>query len=651
MNAAKQARLAQLLHDRRDAIADRWFEAIARTSFAPLSAQAVHQHLRGLTDQVIALLLTEALDPCQAEAIGASLVYLHYTAPEALGRTQEVLVQQLVEGLPANQVALLQPRLATLLAHLAVGFCQQSHTTILSDQEQIRLAVTSELQRLQESLRDERNFVSAILETAGALVFVLDTEGRIVRFNQACARTTGYSFDEVKGRHAWEILAIPERVEAAKDFFRRLRDGELRTDELSNRTNSPLLTRDGDRRLIALSYTGLPGNEGTIEYVISTGIDITEQSKMAKALRESEEKLRAQYKGIPIPTYTWQRVGKDFVLLDCNDAANAIVQGNMIEFIGVRASEMYRDRPGIRQDLAQCYAERTPIEREMSYKYTTTGETRQLAVKYGFVPPDLVLVHAEDVTERKQAQMQLIQADKMAAMGVMASGIAHELLNPLGIISVNAQLLQDSPPDAQVHAQCARNIHVTTRRASQIVKNLLDFARPASDAMMEIELHTVLEDSLPMLSHRLSAQQILLRKDLPSDLPHVWGNPALLRQVFTNLILNACNAMPNGGTLTITGRTNQTGQAEITFTDTGRGISQEDLPKVFDPFFTTMPPGHGTGLGLSVSSSIIQLHRGAIDVESDVGRGSTFTVRLPAMEGLKAMREKDYAKGPHPAGR
>ncbi len=635
MNAAKQARLAQLLHDRRSAIADRWFEAIACTSFAPLSAKAVQQHLRGLTDQVIALLLTEALDPCQAEAIGASLVHLHYTAPEALGRTQEVLVQQLVGDLPANQVALLQPRLATLLAHLAVGFCQQTHTTILSHQEQIRLAVTAELQRLQASLRDERNFVSAILETAGALVLVLDTEGRIVRFNQACARTTGYSFDEVKGRHTWDILSPPERVELAKAFFRRLRDGELRNHELPNEAERPLLTKDGKSRLVAWSYTGLPNSEGTIEYIIATGIDITEQSQIEKALRESEEKLRAQYKGIPIPTYTWQRVGKDFVLLDCNDAANAIVQGKMIEFIGVRASEMYRHRPGIRQDLAQCYTERTSIEREVPYEYKTTGETRQLAVKYGFVPPDLVLVHTEDVTERKQAQMQLIQADKMAAMGVMASGIAHELRNPLGIISANAQLLQDSPPDAQVYAQCARNIHVTTRRASQIIKNLLDFARPSGDTMTEIDLHTVLEDSLPMLTHRLSAQQILLQEDLPPDLPRVWGNPALLRQVFTNLILNACNAMPNGGTLTIAGRKTQTGQAEITFTDTGRGISRNDLPKVFDPFFTTMPPGRGTGLGLSVSSSIIRLHRGAINVESDVGRGATFTVRLPAMDGVR----------------
>lgn len=122
--------------------------------------------------------------------------------------------------------------------------------------------------------------------------------------------------------------------------------------------------------------------------------------------------------------------------------------------------------------------------------------------------------------------------------------------------------------------------------------------------------------------------------------------------MFTNLILNACNAMSDGGTLTIATSTNRTGEAQVAFTDTGRSIAPRVLPKIFDPFFTTMPWGEGTGLGLSVSYSIVRLHRGNIEVESALGRGSTFTVRLPAMDGLRAMKEEEYhATGPHPAGR
>ncbi|MFQ5596124.1 MAG: ATP-binding protein, partial [Anaerolineae bacterium] len=465
----------------------------------------------------------------------------------------------------------------------------------------------------------------------------------IARFNQACAQTTGYSFDEVKGRHSWDVLTIPESVETVKSFFRRLQDGDLEGYRLPNEAEQYVLTKDGDRRLIAWSYTGLPNSEGMIEYIISTGIDITEQSKMAKALRESEEKLRAQYKGIPIPTYTWQREGNDFVLVDCNDAAFEITQGLVVNLIGITASELHQDTPEVQEDLARCYTEMTPIEREMSYEFKTTGETRQLAVKYAFVPPDLVLVHIEDITERKQAQMHLIQADKMASMAVMAGAITHELHNPLSIISLYAQVLRDRPDDPQVYVQCAQKIHEMTQRASKIIDNLVRFARPENDLMMETDLNAILEETLPLVTHLMSSQQVVLHQKLDPDLPSVFGNPALLQQVFTNLILNACNAMPDGGALTIHSRRASEGEVQVSFTDTGRGIPPEDLPKIFDPFFTTMPMGRGTGLGLSVSYSILQMHQGAINVESDVGRGATVSVRLPAMDGLKANREKNNA--------
>ncbi len=126
-----------------------------------------------------------------------------------------------------------------------------------------------------------------------------------------------------------------------------------------------------------------------------------------EALQESEEKLRAQYKGIPVPTYTWQGVEDDFVLVDYNDAAVEITQGKIADLVGIKASEMYRDRPGILEELSRCVAEKVSIEREMSYRFRSTGESRHLAVKYAFAPPDLVLVHTEDITERKRAEEEL----------------------------------------------------------------------------------------------------------------------------------------------------------------------------------------------------------------------------------------------------
>ena len=240
-----------------------------------------------------------------------------------------------------------------------------------------------------------------------------------------------------------------------------------------------------------------------------------------------------------------------------------------------------------------------------------------------------------DLTERRRLEAQLIHSAKMASLGVMAGGIAHEVRNPLGIISAGAQLLQEHPDDAQLRSQCTEKIYSATQRASLIIENLLKFARPQSEQMSELDLHTVLEETLALLAHQMTLQKVMLRKEIQPDLPRVHGNPALLQQVFTNLILNACNAMPQGGTLTVATRATEAREVEVRFADTGCGIPPENLPKMFVPFFTTMPVGRGTGLGLAISYSIVQQHRGTIEVDSQVGKGTTFTVWLPVIADSK----------------
>lgn len=147
--------------------------------------------------------------------------------------------------------------------------------------------------------------------------------------------------------------------------------------------------------------------------------------------------------------------------------------------------------------------------------------------------------------------------------------------------------------------------------------------------MRKVDLHVVLEETLALLAHHTSLQQIRLVRDLQPDLPRIPGSAELLQQVFANVILNACNAMPNGGTLTVGTRTTTSGQVEVWFKDTGCGIPPEDLSRIFDPFYTKMPVGKGVGLGLSICYSILQQHQGAIEASSTVGQGSIFTIRMP----------------------
>jgi len=236
-----------------------------------------------------------------------------------------------------------------------------------------------------------------------------------------------------------------------------------------------------------------------------------------------------------------------------------------------------------------------------------------------------------DITEHKKLEGQLMQAAKMNSLAVMAGGIAHQLRNPLSVISATAQLLGERPEHKQLRNQCIKKINTTVRRASLVIENMLNFARPQHGNMAEVNVHTALKGTLDLIAYHMTSRNIRLQKDFAADLPSVYGNKELLQQVFANLILNACNAMPHGGKLKITTQAIQPDQVEIRFEDTGQGISPSHMPFIFDPFFTTMPAGEGTGLGLSISYSIVQKHQGTIEVNSHPGQGTAVIVRLPAM--------------------
>ncbi len=222
---------------------------------------------------------------------------------------------------------------------------------------------------------------------------------------------------------------------------------------------------------------------------------------------------------------------------------------------------------------------------------------------------------------------------KTVSIGIFGS-IAKALDNPLGIISSTAQFLLESPDDTKVH-ESVQKICAEVQHASLIIENLRTFARTEKRWMQEIDLNVVLEGtfSLFLLTSKMGLQKVTLRKEFQADLPMVCGSLELLQHVFTNLILNACNAMPQGGTLTVTTQATEA-EVEIQFSDTGTGIPPEYLEKIFHPFFTTRR--EGMGLGLPISSSIIQQHQGTIKVESQVEKGTTFIVTLPIRQEVKS---------------
>ncbi len=239
----------------------------------------------------------------------------------------------------------------------------------------------------------------------------------------------------------------------------------------------------------------------------------------------------------------------------------------------------------------------------------------------------------------KSAQAQLVQSEKMSSLGKLAASVAHEINNPLAGILTYAKLLirmhEEGELTEKARESCTRNLRLIqreTERCSAIVRNLLDFARQRPPSLKQLDVSTVVEEALSLLSHRLMMQNVTLQKDLP-PMPLIKADFGQLRQSFVNIALNACEAMSKGGTLTVSSRVVGT-TIEVTIADTGPGILPENLTHILDPFFTTKEKG--TGLGLSVVYGIIDRHGGTIDIESEVGKGTAVYVRLPVASGSPA---------------
>jgi len=243
------------------------------------------------------------------------------------------------------------------------------------------------------------------------------------------------------------------------------------------------------------------------------------------------------------------------------------------------------------------------------------------------------------LAELERTQAQLIQSEKLASLGLLAGGVAHEINNPLMVILGRAELLL---PEVEADSKCARDLDTIRRettRIADIVRNLLKFSREGRDGSFQpVDINRAVEAVISMTRHILTVDNVLIETDLDPDLPSVCGNSGQLQQVFTNIVINAFHAMPQGGRLSIRTQSDD-GRVLISFTDTGFGITHDNLSKIFDPFFTTKQDGKGTGLGLTVSYGIARAHHGDIRVESEPGKGTCFTVLLPAHGGSVTERE------------
>lgn len=241
----------------------------------------------------------------------------------------------------------------------------------------------------------------------------------------------------------------------------------------------------------------------------------------------------------------------------------------------------------------------------------------------------------ERTKELTQMQAHLIQSEKLASLGKLSASIAHEINNPLGGILIYSHLLLEDMETNSPHYENLKKIVKETTRCKEIVKGLLEFARPKEPELSLIDINNIVDKSLSIMERQAVFQNISIERDYSPDLPKIIADGFQLEQVFINIILNAAEAIDGKGILTITTSLNdERKHICIQFKDTGHGIREEDLKRLFEPFFTTKEVGKGTGLGLAISYSIIQKHKGTIEVQSQLRKGSIFTVKLPVKRDM-----------------
>ncbi|MFW6108176.1 MAG: ATP-binding protein [bacterium] len=248
-----------------------------------------------------------------------------------------------------------------------------------------------------------------------------------------------------------------------------------------------------------------------------------------------------------------------------------------------------------------------------------------------------LLIIARDVTERKKLQEELFHSEKLASIGQLAAGVAHQINNPLGAISGRTQMMLrlPGPFDEEFVKEQLGKVQADCARITETVNDLLGFARKTETVKQYTDVNTILEETLEMVRQEIIARKVRVSREFTDNLPPVVASANHLRQLMANLVTNACDAMDTGGTLTITTEfrppTDERREpaVEVAISDTGCGIPPEELSRIFEPFYTTKPAGQGTGLGLAVAKRIVDFHNGSIEVHSDVDAGTTFTIRFP----------------------
>ena len=490
----------------------------------------------------------------------------------------------------------------------------------------------------------DASLAEAIVACSPDAILVADPDGRIVRANDAAARLFGEAAERLVGRAADALLEPADRAAAREIGGAALADGPQRLE-------ARIRTAEGVERIAAIGIAALRRGGRTLGAVYTLR-DVTDASLAHAELARSEARYRKLFEG-----------ASDAVL-----TLDASACFTTINHAGEEISGLPRERlvgASFAPLIVPEEAERALYEfqavlageprRFESQVMRADGEIRHISVNASCVElGEEVLCLVRDVTEQKLLQQQLIQSEKMGAIGQLVSGVAHELNNPLASISAFAQLVLSDSTLPAPHRHSADIIGNESRRAARIVNNLLTFARQHRAEKVAADINKVLEDTLELREYELGVRGISVVRDYDPALRETMADVYQLQQVFLNLITNAEQAMAGERRARHRLVVRTRGHADairVEVEDTGPGSPPGSLERLFNPFYTTKPTGQGTGLGLSISLGIVSEHGGRIWAENIFGGGSRFVVEIPQTAPTRRSGEERAAPEPSAPGR
>ncbi len=487
-----------------------------------------------------------------------------------------------------------------------------------------------EIREKQEELSKQREEYQNIFELAPCYITVQGRDLKLIRYNREFAE----QFDPKPGDYCYKAYKGRSEPCVVCPVMKTFEDGKSHYSEESG------VNKDGTKSFWVVRTSPIRDSKGEVTAAMELCLDITQMKHLEKEVEKSEEKYRSIFNSIPNPVFVLD--GHTLKILDCNDSVTPVYGLSKDELLMTSFLNLFEE------DSRERYASELKSTNVLNQVRQINKEGEIIFVNIRISPSEYLgrevfLVTTSDITKRLMTEQQLIQASKMTTLGEMATGVAHELNQPLSVIKTASSFLskkvkKNEKIKDEILGTLTEEIESHVDRASKIISHMREFGRKSEVSKERVQINETLNRAHEIFSQQLKLREIEVLKDYEENLPLILADSNQLEQVFINLLINARDAIEEkvndvgheNGDKKIYLKTSYQGRMiKIEVRDTGKGIPQSILDKIFEPFFTTKKVGKGTGLGLSISYGIVQGYDGTIKVETEEGKGSNFIIMFP----------------------